>query len=141
MTTYVEPIKMRQLPEDTWLAMTPEAQDAYWKGAMALAAADPNARKLCLRLTPDPVFPATDHTVPYIVRQEDIFENVPDMWVEVSVVVWIRGDLYDTASEKQKLNLRAAARLKAQKATPPGGSFAIHTNAAGCPLVERGKVG
>lgn len=57
--------------EDQWFQYSPERQEQCKADWMKRANAMPNIRVVCLRLVPDPLFPRSEQSKPYIAWQQD----------------------------------------------------------------------
>lgn len=139
-----QPCYLVEYDEDQWLKYDKAGQDHCFE-TWAAKAKPMGALFVVLRLIPDPLFPTTDKTVPYIVRSYPVErETFNPISVAVTLKAQIDPDTYLNALDGERMKLTAEARLQLGMAAlgTKGCSYEIWSRGVdGAPFViERGRL-
>jgi hypothetical protein len=138
-----QPCYLVEYDEDQWNRYGAEDKefcfDTWAKKAKPLG-----ALFVVLKLFPDPIFPSSDRTTPYVVRSYPVeHETFNPVKVSVRLSAEIHADTWERASEGDKFKLKIAARqeLAMHALACPGCSYTIWTRSNDTPMnIEQGKL-
>lgn len=138
-----QPCYLVEYDEDQWNKYDADGKEFCFE-TWAKKAKPLGAQFVVLKLFPDPVFPMGDKTIPYIARSYAVEqETYNPVRVVCKLTANIDADVWERASEGQRINIRLSARqqLAMHALAAPGCSYEICTREGNEPrTVEKGRL-
>lgn len=112
--------------EDQWNRYSQEQQDDCFATWMKKATQN-GATRCVLTLLPDKVFPAGEHTAPYVARQELCKANLPAFTAHTVTIATLREDIWREVENDihKRTELLQQVRAAALRQTPLHGTYII----------------